>query len=143
MQTIGFQEAVEKIIAEDPRYHSEGYVFLRDALEATVKRRKKTRKDTTGHVSAAELLDGFRLHALDEYGPMAIVVLDYWGIHSCQDVGNMVFLLINAGAFGKTENDTPESFRDGYDFQEAFVHPFRPEPKNLSAKTPGAVGNNT
>ncbi len=141
MQTIGFQEAVEKILRDDRRYHPEAYTFLRDALESTLKRRKKARKETVAtHVSAAELLDGFRLHALHEFGPMAITVLGYWGVSAPEDVGNIVFNLVRSGVFGKTDEDTIESFREGYDFEEAFVQPFRPAQENLSETGPDVVG---
>jgi uncharacterized repeat protein (TIGR04138 family) len=141
MQTHGFQEAVDKVVKEDTRYSAEAYVFLRDALEATLKRRKKARKEATpSHVGAAELLDGFRMHGLQEFGPMAITVLNYWGVRSSEDVGNMVFNLVGAGIFGKTEEDTIESFREGYDFADAFVVPFRPNPEQLSEIDPGVVG---
>ena len=51
MQAIGFQEALERVLVADPRYHADAYIFLRDALEATLKRRKKARKDASGHVA--------------------------------------------------------------------------------------------
>jgi uncharacterized repeat protein (TIGR04138 family) len=140
MQTLGFQEAIEKIAKEDTRYHPEAYVFLRDALEATLKRRKKARKESSAHVGAGELLDGFRIHSLQEFGPMAITVLNYWGVCSSEDVGNMVFNFVEAGIFGKTDEDTIERFREGYDFADAFVIPFRPKPEKLSEIDPGAVG---
>jgi uncharacterized repeat protein (TIGR04138 family) len=41
----------------------------------------------------------------------------------------MVFNLIEAGAFGKTEEDTREDFANGYDFDEAFRKPFLPTGK--------------
>ncbi|MFZ4587968.1 MAG: Minf_1886 family protein [Terrimicrobiaceae bacterium] len=138
MQTTGFQEAIETLTREDKRYHPEAYAFLRDSLEATIKRRKKSRKDAGPHVGAAELLDGFRLHALNEFGPMALMVLDYWGVQTTADVGHMVFNLVQAGVFGKTDEDTPESFRDVFDFQEAFADPFRPSAAPLNENgTPG------
>ena len=140
MQAIGFQEALERVLLDDPRYPGDAYIFLRDALEATLKRRKKARKDASGHVAATELLDGFRLHAIQEFGPMAITVFDYWGVRSTDDIGNMVFNLVHVGMFGKTDEDTPESFREGYDFLEAFVLPFRPAPEKLSAIGSGVVG---
>ena len=141
MQTIGFQEALEKILRQDDRYHAEAYTFLRDALEATLKRRKKARKESApAHVSASELLDGFRHHALQEFGPMAITVLRYWGLTGPEDVGNIVFNLVQSGVFGKTDEDTIESFREGYDFDEAFVQPFRPVPENLSESGTDVVG---
>ena len=71
---------------------------------------------------------------------MAITVLAYWGVRSSEDIGNMVFNLVKVGIFGKTDEDTVESFREGYDFADAFVIPFRPEPEKLSVIGPGVVG---
>jgi len=139
MQNIGFQEAVEKIYGEDPRYQMEAYSFLRDALDGTLKRRKKAKKDIAAHVSAAELLEGFRLHALDECGPMAVTVLEYWGVVCCEDVGNLVFNLVRIGVFGKTDEDTLDSFRAGYDFHDVFVKPFLPDPEFLNKAALGTV----
>lgn len=127
MQSLGFHEAVDSIFSREPRYAKEAYAFLRDALESTLKRRKKSRKEMGSHVSAAELLDGFRLHALQEFGPMTLTVLDYWGVRSCEDIGHLVFHLVEAGVFGKTEEDSLDGFRAGFDFEEAFSRPFRPE----------------
>ena len=139
MQQTGFQEAVEKICRQDKRYHQEAYAFLRDSLEATMKRRKKTRKDPSSHVGAEELLDGFRLHAINEFGPMSLMVLNYWGLKCSEDVGHMVFNLVNAEVFGKTDEDTLESFREVFDFTEVFVAPFRPESESLNAGAAPAV----
>jgi uncharacterized repeat protein (TIGR04138 family) len=139
MLSLGFQAAVEGIASVDTRYHPEAYGFLRDSLEATIKRRKKAKKETGPHVGAAELLDGFRLHALSEFGPMALMVLDYWGVRATSDVGAMVFNLVRTGVFGKTDEDTPESFRDVYDFREAFVEPFLPDHRALNTACPGGV----
>lgn len=135
MQNTGFQEAVETVCQDDRRYHPEAYAFLRDSLEATIKRRKKSKKEPGPHVGAVELLDGFRLHALGEFGPMALMVLNYWGVMATADVGQMVFNLVKAGIFGKTDDDTAESFRDVYDFREAFVAPFRPLSGSLNEET--------
>jgi len=139
MQTTAFQDAVDAVSRDDRRYHPEAYLFLRDSLEATIKRRKKAKKEAGGHVAAAELLDGFRIHAVGEFGPMAMTVLDYWGVRSCEDVGQMVFNLVNAGVFGKTDEDTPESFAGGFDFQSAFVTPFKTGQFSLNAPASESV----
>ncbi len=141
MQTLGIHEAVEVLATKDARYAKEAYMFLRDALEVTLKRRKKSRKDVGSHVSASELLDGFRLHAIQEFGPMALTVLDYWGVKSCEDVGHLVFGLVDAGVFGKTDEDSLEGFRAGYDFEEAFARPFRPEVPVLNNPATQSVGH--
>ena len=135
MQKIGFAEALDSIVASDPRYQRDAYVFLRDALDFTTKQQKKVRGATVRHVTGPELLGGVRQYALREFGPMVMTVFDSWGIHSCEDIGNMVFNLIDAGIFGKTEEDSIEDFKNVYDFDEAFVKPFAPE-KPAIAKPP-------
>jgi len=133
MQSVSFTEALDAITARDTRYDREAYVFLRDALEYTLKKRRKTQKDAPTDVPASELLDGFRLYALKECGPMARLVLDYWGVRSSEDIGHLVFNLVQANVFSKTDRDTIEEFRAGFDFDEAFVVPFQPQRKKLSA----------
>ena len=139
MQNTGFQETIEALSREDNRYNPEAYLFLRDSLEATIKRRKKSRKETSPHVGAIELLEGFRLHALNEFGPMAFMVLDYWGVRVTEDVGQMVFNLVQAGIFVKTDEDTIDSFRGVFDFRESFVLPFLPEENSLNEEPPTEV----
>ena len=126
MQKIGFAEALDSIVASDPRYQRDAYVFLRDALDFTTKQQKKVKGATVRHVTGPELLGGVRQYALKEFGPLVMTVFDNWGIHSCEDIGNMVFNLIGAGIFGKTEEDSIEDFKDVYDFEESFVTPFAP-----------------
>jgi uncharacterized repeat protein (TIGR04138 family) len=135
MQKIGFAEALESVVANDRRYQREGYIFLRDALDFTTKQQKKMKGVSVRHVSGPELLDGVRRYALKEFGPMVMTVFDSWGIHSCEDVGHMVFNLIGAGVFGKTEEDSIKDFKNVYDFDEAFVKPFAPA-KPESGKPP-------
>lgn len=138
MQKIGFAEALDSIIASDPRYSRDAYVFLRDALDYSTKQQKKIKGGPVRHVAGPELLQGVRQYALKEFGPMVVTVLSYWGIRCCEDIGHMVFNLIGAGIFGKTEEDSIEDFKSVYDFEEAFVKPFAPE-KKADKKTPPAL----
>jgi uncharacterized repeat protein (TIGR04138 family) len=138
MQKIGFAEALDSIVATDQRYGRDAYIFLRDALDYTTKQQKKIKGAAVRHVAGPELLDGVRQYALKEFGPMVVTVFSYWGIRSTEDFGHMVFNLIEAGIFGKTEEDSIEDFKNVYDFQEAFVKPFAP-PQPLLPKTPPAL----
>jgi uncharacterized repeat protein (TIGR04138 family) len=119
-----FQEVVELIVERDPRYEKEAYDFVKESLEFTIKQKKKGQADTNVHVSAAELMDGFRQYALKEFGPMVMTVFEHWRITSPEDVGTIVFNLIEAGVFGKTESDQPEDFRATIDFRDAFIAPY-------------------
>ncbi len=126
MQTNGFGEAVELICEKDQRFHPEGYAFLRDALNYTIKQHRKDRASGSRHVSGQELMEGTRAYALKEFGPMVVTVLEYWGICSTADFGDMVFNLIEAGVFGKTDTDSKNDFKECFEFHEAFVVPFLP-----------------
>jgi uncharacterized repeat protein (TIGR04138 family) len=67
---------------------------------------------------------------------MGLTVLEYWGVRSTGDVGRMVFNLIEAGVFGRADDDRIEDFENGFSFEEAFVAPFRPVEKKTSRRTP-------
>jgi len=134
MQKIGFAEAVDRILAEDPRYHREVYAFIRDALDFTVKQQKKSKEGVSRHVTPGQLLDGIRVFALKEFGPMVPTVFGYWNVRSCEDLGYIVFNMIRKEILGKNDSDTLDQFRDGYDFNEAFVLPYLPGPAGEPSK---------
>jgi uncharacterized repeat protein (TIGR04138 family) len=127
MSDRDFAVVVEQIRKESPRFDRGAYFFVKEALDHTVKALKKEGESRAGrHVSGQELLIGIREFALHQYGPMAFTVLDRWGVRKCEDFGDIVFSLVDYGVLGKTESDRREDFAQGYDFREAFVHPFRP-----------------
>ena len=132
MQDLDFNEVVELIHKEDPRYDRKAYTFIRHGLDQTVKDLRKKdaeRTQRSQHVTGPELLEGLRSYALDQYGPLAKTVLNSWGINRCRDFGDLVFNLIEYNVFSKTENDRREDFSDIYTFDEAFVKPFLPAKK--------------
>lgn len=140
MQTVNFDEVVDKIVALDPRYHRDAYHFLRDALDYTQKSVRKTRgkpaEENNRHVTGQQLLEGIREYGLELYGPMTKHVFNEWGIQRGEDFGEIVFNLVDNGngMFGKTEKDSRDDFKDGYDFDEAFLKPYRPTNRNLPAE---------
>ena len=142
MQKLNFAEAVDEIARVDGRYDRDAYYFVREGLDFTIKMLKKANSHGAGrHVSGQELLDGLRRYALEEFGPMAKTVFAYWGVKQCEDFGEIVFRMVDKGILGKTEEDTLEDFKSGYDFDEAFVKPYQP-PRTRSrrhAKEEGAA----
>ncbi|HKB57309.1 MAG TPA: Minf_1886 family protein [Lacunisphaera sp.] len=142
MQDLEFSEIVGLICKEDTRFDRKAYAFVRQALDHTVKELKRKNPERTGksqHVSGAELLQGIRAHALEQFGPMTKTVLTSWGIRRCPDFGDIVFNLIEYNVFSKTENDRREDFADLYDFDEAFVKPFQPAGARRSRSSPGGA----
>jgi uncharacterized repeat protein (TIGR04138 family) len=109
------------ILESDKRYTVDAYLFVREGLDHTVRQLEKPR-----HVSGKELLEGIREYAILEFGPVTKRVLTEWGINNCLDFGHIVFNLVEHGLLGKTEEDSIEDFMNGYDFNDAFIKPFRP-----------------
>jgi uncharacterized repeat protein (TIGR04138 family) len=134
MQKIDFDEAVSHLVAKDSRYPTGAYHFMRDALDFTLRQVRQGGDNKDHHVSGKELVEGIRSYALKEFGPMVMTVFEEWGIHSCADFGEIVFNLIEARVFGKTEEDTREDFVGHYDFEEAFVTPFLPSKGPAAAR---------
>ena len=121
------KDAFHRAICErDPRYDPEAYLFIRESLDFTVRNLERPAEGEKRHVSGQELLEGIRQYALQEFGPMALTVLNTWGIRQTEDFGNIVFNLVEAGKLGETDDDRLEHFADGYDFHEAFAGPFLP-----------------
>ena len=150
MQELTFEEALDQILAKDPRYRRDAYLFVRDALDYT---RKLIIREPAGpggefdpaagkrraqdrHVTGPELLEGIRQLAFTEFGPMVITVFEEWGVRCCRDFGEIVFNLVDIGQFSKTAEDSRSDFDGGYDFADAFRKPFLPAGK---LKAGGAV----
>ena len=149
MDGINFDEELEKIVVKDPRYTREAYLFVREALDHTQKLigkapkddlpRKASKDDAPRHVSGQQLLEGIRDFALEQYGPMAVAVLKEWGIQRCEDFGELVFNMVENSLLAKTEKDTREDFKGGYDFEDAFRKPFLPKNRPASPSAPVAL----
>ncbi len=115
-----FNNILDRICAEDTRYKRDAYEFLMEALSFTQKKFRRAK-----HVSGEELLAGIKELLLSKFGPMALSVLTHWGVKKTDDFGHIVFNLIAYKVLSKTEEDNIESFKDGYDFNEAFNAGYR------------------
>lgn len=135
MQAMQFEQSIVSIMKRDRRFDPSAYFFLKEALDFTLKRFSESHGNESRHVSGAELLSGFRDHALEQYGPMASTLMNEWGLKRCQDVGDMVFHLIEEQVFGKQDSDSKEDFSEVFDFQEALTSPFLPK-RRLANRRP-------
>jgi uncharacterized repeat protein (TIGR04138 family) len=132
MQKISIEQAIEQIIKNRPKFHKDAYEFVREALDFTIKQQRKNASGKDRHISGKELLEGVRQYALEQFGPLARTVLSYWNLQSCEDIGEVVYDMVAVSILKTTEFDSPDDFKNGYDFEEAFRRPF--EPGNIISK---------
>ncbi|MCI0340279.1 MAG: hypothetical protein L0216_03880 [Planctomycetales bacterium] len=115
-----------EICRKDPRFRREAYPFVFEALSVAQKLFKKDEAPPEDrHVTGPQLLEGVKELAGRKFGFLAKTVLNEWGIRRTEDVGEIVFNLIEAGLMGRQESDSRGDFAAGYDFEEAFEREFR------------------
>jgi uncharacterized repeat protein (TIGR04138 family) len=109
------EELLDRLKIRNPRFHGKAYLFLLSSLHHVMGELDRPR-----HISGPELAHGARSLAVARFGPLARTVLEHWGIHSTEDLGEIVFALVEAGVLIAEEQDRPEDFRELFDFEEAF-----------------------
>lgn len=109
-----FWASVERIRAEDGRFARDAYAFVMDSLEFSMRQAGERR-----HLSAAELVQGLLANARLRFGLFAYTVFAKWGLRTSDDVGDIVFQLIDVGILSRQESDTRADFDGVADFREA------------------------
>ena len=116
MNELQFADEVLDLLQErNPRFHPRAYVFVLQALHSVIQALDEPR-----HITGRELAEGVRELAIGSYGPLARTVLEHWGIHETEDVGRVVFAMVEQGVLVKEDADRPEDFENLFDFEEAF-----------------------
>ncbi len=121
MAYLGLEEQIQEVRTKDPRYRREAYFFLLEALDFTLD--MLGRYDLEGeerHVGPREYLEGIREYAVFKFGPLAGLVLRKWGVRTTEDLGEIVFNMVDCGLLHSRPQDRKEDFRGIFDFEEAF-----------------------
>jgi len=142
------RQRIVKLLRDDPRYSWEAYVFVREALfyaqevlemgaapdeeqpaaEAFAKsefgpdksREGQAAKRPERHLTGQQLCQAIRDYALEQYGYLAQVVLNNWGVRVTGDFGEIVYNLIRIEEMKQSPTDRREDFEDVFDFEDAF-----------------------
>ena len=116
------EDKIQSVRRRDRRFSRNAYYFVLDALDFTMSH--LGREQMTGeerHVGGKELLAGIKDYAADQFGPMAALVFERWGVRSPADFGEIVFNLIDAELLSRRPSDSRLDFVDGIDFRETFA----------------------
>jgi uncharacterized repeat protein (TIGR04138 family) len=77
------------------------------------------------HVTGQQLCVVIRDVALERWGLMAGGVLARWNIRRTEDIGAIIFALVEKDLLQKEPTDTIEDFEGVFDFDEAFDHSYQ------------------
>ena len=109
------EEVLDQLQERNPRFHARAYEFVMMALHSVIQSLGEPR-----HISGRELSEGVRELALGHYGVLAGTVLEHWGIHATEDVGHVVFAMVEQGILVKEDDDGPDAFADVFNFEDVF-----------------------
>jgi uncharacterized repeat protein (TIGR04138 family) len=126
-----------KLLTEDRRYKIDAYQFLGAGLEYAQEvlgmgqpgpRPRESEEDEeprpVRHVTGQELCWALKHLAHEQYGYLAKLVLESWGIRATSDFGEIVYNLIKIGKMSKSDADRREDFDNVYDFDQALLKDF-------------------
>ena len=121
-------ELLTRLRERESHYDEHAYLFVLESIEYLQQHLTARR-----HVTGMELARACRDHALEQYGLMSLQVLRHWGIRRTEDIGRIVFALVDVGLLVTQSTDREEDFRAVFDFDDAF---------STSYVWPGITGRN-
>jgi uncharacterized repeat protein (TIGR04138 family) len=108
-------DIMARIRARGGQYHERAYVFVLGTIEFL-----QSTLDARRHVSAAELAWACRDFARKQFGLLAPGVLAHWGIHRTEDLGRIVYTLVDVGLLVTQPGDAESDFEAVFQFADAF-----------------------
>jgi uncharacterized repeat protein (TIGR04138 family) len=108
-------EVLARIRARGGQYHERGYLFVLGTIEFL-----QSRLELRRHVTGAELAWACRDFAQQQFGLLAPGVLAHWGIKRTEDIGRIVFTLVEIGFLVTQPGDHESDFEGVYQFADVF-----------------------
>jgi uncharacterized repeat protein (TIGR04138 family) len=108
-------DVMARIRARGGQYHERAYLFVLATIEF-----QQTRLEVRRHVTGVELAWACRDFAQQQFGLLAVEVLRHWGIQRTEDLGRIVFTLVEIGLLVTQPGDQESDFESVYQFADAF-----------------------
>jgi uncharacterized repeat protein (TIGR04138 family) len=115
---------IMQLLEQDQRYRLEAYRFVKEALQyAQDVMQMPSEPEPSGsrrHLTGQQLCEAIREFAREQYGFMAKLVFNSWGVYTTSDFGEIVYNLIRIKEMKKSKTDKRTDFDNVYDFDAAF-----------------------
>ncbi|HEY9014388.1 MAG TPA: Minf_1886 family protein [Gemmatimonadales bacterium] len=108
-------DVMSRIRARGGRYHERAYLFVLAAIEFL-----QSRLEVRRHVGGPELAWACRDFAREQFGLLAPVVWGHWGIERTEDIGRIVYTLVEVGLLVTQPGDAEADFEGVYQFADVF-----------------------
>ena len=108
-------DILSRIRARGGQYHERAYLFVLGTIEFL-----QNRLEVRRHVTGPELAWACRDFARQQFGLLAPGVLSHWGITRTEDLGRIVFTLVEVGLLVTQPGDSESDFEGVYQFADVF-----------------------
>ncbi|HET6836662.1 MAG TPA: Minf_1886 family protein [Gemmatimonadales bacterium] len=108
-------DILSRIRARGGQYNERAYLFVLGTIEFL-----QNRLEVRRHVTGPELAWACHDFARQQFGLLAPVVLNHWGITRTEDLGRIVFTLVEVGLLVTQPGDSESDFEGVYQFAEVF-----------------------
>ena len=108
-------DILSRIRAHGGQYHERAYLFVLGTIEFL-----QNRLEVRRHVTGPELAWACRDFAQQQFGLLAPGVLSHWGITRTEDLGRIVFTLVEVGLLVTQPGDSESDFEGVYQFADVF-----------------------
>jgi len=119
MESHELKQRFEDLLSRESKYPRHAYYLVQQATNLA--RDGRLAPDgSLHHVSARELLEALRDHAVRKWGNDARDFLAAIGIKTSDDVGEIVYNLVAIGGMRTSEKDSRAEFTGTFDFEQEF-----------------------
>lgn len=100
-------DAMTKVyeLARQSKYAPGTFIFVHEVLQACTERTPK-------HLTGKQLTLAAFIYSIKKYGGLARTVWEQLGLEKSEDLGKVVFMMVESGLMGKQEEDKIEDFDD-------------------------------
>jgi len=116
------RRALAAAVERGPGYDIEAYAFVCDGVHYTCHQLGERR-----HISGPELLNGLCDMVVERFGDLADLVLAHWGITRTDDIGEIVFHLVEVTLLSRRDEDSLQDFHNVFPLREALRERYRIE----------------
>ena len=109
------EDVLARIRARGGQFHERAYLFVLATIEFV-----QSHLEVRRHVTGVELAWACRDFAQQQFGLLAQEVLSHWGIRRTEDIGRIVFTLVEIGLLVTQPGDQESDFEGVYQFAEVF-----------------------
>ena len=117
-------DVIERLARQSGRYQKEAFYYVAQAIESAhdkINNAEKRRR----HISGQELVDEIIRLALEEFGFLGRTVFNHWGIDRTEDIGEIVFLMVENGILSAQKSDSKEDFINLCNLSHVFEDAYR------------------